>query len=70
MMLRPALRLLTGPFPPFRLAARFFAAVILPPRLFFIGVSFGRIMAEERTGDLFSFAHIADRPAGLHNPVL
>lgn len=36
MMFLPALRLLTGPFPPLRLAARFLAAVILPPLLFFM----------------------------------
>jgi hypothetical protein len=30
------LRLATGPLPPFRLAARFFAAVIRPPLVFFI----------------------------------
>jgi hypothetical protein len=36
MMFFPAARLLTGPLPPLRLAARFFAAAILPPLLFFI----------------------------------
>jgi hypothetical protein len=35
MMFRPALRFLTFPFPPDVFAARRFAAVILPPRLFF-----------------------------------
>jgi hypothetical protein len=30
------LRLLTGPLPPLRLAARALAAVILPPLLFFM----------------------------------
>ena len=35
MTLRPAGRLLTVPFPPGPLAARFFAAVIRPPLLFF-----------------------------------
>ena len=35
MILRPALRFLTGPRPPRAFAARFFAAVILPPLLFF-----------------------------------
>ncbi len=35
MILLPTLRLATGPFPPGFLAARFFAAVILPPLLFF-----------------------------------
>jgi hypothetical protein len=34
MIFRPALRFLTGPFPPGAFAARFLAAVILPPRLF------------------------------------
>jgi hypothetical protein len=36
MMFLPAGRLLTGPFPPGLLAARVFAAVILPPLVFFI----------------------------------
>src|ERR1700686_933417 len=36
MMFFPVFRLLTGPLPPLRLAARFLAAVILPPLLFFI----------------------------------
>jgi hypothetical protein len=36
MIFRPAFRFATGPFPPFRLAARFLAAVILPPLVFFI----------------------------------
>jgi hypothetical protein len=35
MILRPALRFLTGPFPPGYFAARFLAAVIRPPLLFF-----------------------------------
>ena len=35
MILRPALRFLTGPFPPGVSAARALAAVILPPLLFF-----------------------------------
>jgi hypothetical protein len=35
MILRPALRFLTGPRPPGDLAARRLAAVILPPLLFF-----------------------------------
>ena len=35
MILLPALRLLTLPFPPFFFTARFFAAAILPPLLFF-----------------------------------
>lgn len=35
MILRPAGRFLTIPFPPRPFAARFFAAVILPPLLFF-----------------------------------
>ena len=35
MILRPALRLATGPIPPGFFAARFLAAVILPPLLFF-----------------------------------
>jgi len=35
MIFRPAGRFLTIPFPPDPLAARFFAAVILPPLLFF-----------------------------------
>jgi hypothetical protein len=35
MILLPALRFRTGPFPPGDSAARFFAAVILPPLLFF-----------------------------------
>lgn len=35
MILLPALRLATGPFPPRFLAARFLAAVIRPPLLFF-----------------------------------
>jgi hypothetical protein len=35
MILRPAGRFLTIPFPPGRLAARFLAAVIRPPLLFF-----------------------------------
>jgi hypothetical protein len=35
MMRRPAGRFFTMPFPPFPTAARRFAAVILPPRLFF-----------------------------------
>jgi hypothetical protein len=39
MILRPAGRFLTSPFPPGPLAARFFAAVILPPLLFFAIVS-------------------------------
>jgi hypothetical protein len=34
MIRRPAGRFLTMPFPPFPFAARLFAAVILPPRLF------------------------------------
>jgi hypothetical protein len=40
MIFRPTLRFLTGPFPPGFFAARFFAAVILPPLLFFAIVSF------------------------------
>ena len=36
MIVFPLLRLATGPFPPLRFAARFLAAVILPPLLFFI----------------------------------
>jgi hypothetical protein len=36
MMFLPAERLFTGPFPPFRFAARFFAATIRPPRVFFM----------------------------------
>ena len=35
MMFRPAVRFLIAPRPPDFLAARFFAAVILPPLLFF-----------------------------------
>ena len=35
MIFRPALRFLTGPFPPVFFAARFLAAVIRPPLLFF-----------------------------------
>lgn len=35
MMRRPAGRFFTMPFPPLPLAARIFAAFILPPRLFF-----------------------------------
>ncbi len=35
MIFRPALRLATGPFPPGFFAARFLAAVIRPPLLFF-----------------------------------
>jgi hypothetical protein len=35
MMFRPARRFFTGPRPPADLAARFLAAVILPPLLFF-----------------------------------
>jgi hypothetical protein len=35
MIFLPALRFLTGPFPPADFAARFLAAVILPPLLFF-----------------------------------
>jgi len=35
MILRPALRFLTGPRPPADFAARRLAAVILPPLLFF-----------------------------------
>ena len=35
MMFRPARRFLTRPRPPADLAARFLAAVILPPLLFF-----------------------------------
>jgi hypothetical protein len=35
MIFLPAFRFLTGPFPPGASAARFFAAVILPPLLFF-----------------------------------
>jgi len=35
MIFRPALRFFTGPRPPRAFAARFFAAVILPPLLFF-----------------------------------
>jgi hypothetical protein len=35
MIFRPALRFLTRPFPPGDLAARFLAAVIFPPLLFF-----------------------------------
>ncbi len=35
MMFRPARRFLTGPRPPADLEARFLAAVILPPLLFF-----------------------------------
>jgi hypothetical protein len=35
MMFLPALRVLTFPFPPGAFAARFFAAVIRPPLLFF-----------------------------------
>lgn len=34
MILLPAFRNLIGPLPPGALAARFFAAVIRPPRLF------------------------------------
>jgi len=36
MILAPAGRFLMGPFPPGDLAARFFAAVMRPPRVFFI----------------------------------
>ena len=36
MMFLPALRFLMRPFPPFALVARFLAAVILPPLLFFM----------------------------------
>ena len=39
MMFLPVARLLTGPLPPLRLAARALAAVILPPLLFFIVMS-------------------------------
>jgi len=39
MILRPAGRFLTIPFPPGPFAARFFAAVILPPLLFFAMVN-------------------------------
>jgi hypothetical protein len=35
MILRPTARFLTRPFPPARFAARFLAAVIRPPLLFF-----------------------------------
>jgi hypothetical protein len=35
MIFRPTLRFFTGPRPPAAFAARFFAAVILPPLLFF-----------------------------------
>lgn len=35
MIFRPALRLLTRPFPLVDFAARFLAAVVLPPLLFF-----------------------------------
>jgi hypothetical protein len=35
MMFRPAGRFATGPLPPAVFAARFFAAVIRPPLLFF-----------------------------------
>lgn len=39
MIVLPALRLLTRPLPPLAFAARAFAAVIRPPRVFFMGVS-------------------------------
>jgi hypothetical protein len=39
MIFRPAGRFLTNPLPPGPLAARFFAAVILPPLLFFAMVN-------------------------------
>lgn len=35
MILRPTFRFFTGPLPPFAFEARFLAAVIRPPRLFF-----------------------------------
>jgi len=38
MTFRPALRFLTGPFPPGLFAARFLAAVILPPLLLFFTI--------------------------------
>jgi hypothetical protein len=38
MILRPAARFLISPFPPFAFAARDFAAVILPPLVFFTTV--------------------------------
>jgi hypothetical protein len=39
IILFPAGRFFTRPFPPFFLAARFLAAVILPPLLFFAMIS-------------------------------
>jgi hypothetical protein len=39
MIFRPALRFLTGPFPPGLFAARFLAAVIRPPLLFLVTIS-------------------------------
>jgi hypothetical protein len=38
MIIRPALRFLTGPFPPGLFAARLFAAAIFPPLLFFLTI--------------------------------
>jgi hypothetical protein len=41
MIFAPAARFLTGPLPPGDLAARFFAALILPPLDFFAIVGTG-----------------------------
>ena len=39
MILRPALRFLMRPFPPAAIAARFLAAVIRPPLVFFMAIT-------------------------------
>jgi hypothetical protein len=58
MIFRPAGRFLTGPLPPRDFAARFFAAVILPPLLFF---AIWLILVEFMT---FSFGEHDAPPAG------
>ena len=51
MILRPALRLLTRPRPPADLAARFLAAVIRPPLLFFMVVTPSLSNITRKSGD-------------------
>jgi hypothetical protein len=48
MILLPALRFLMSPIPPADLAARFFAAVIRPPLLFFTVITPSLVLQTDR----------------------
>ena len=50
MIFLPALRFFTGPVPPGALAARFLAAVIRPPLLFFIVVTPSFVLQKKTAG--------------------